>query len=391
MKIFIVPSWYPSRINPKSGVFFVDHCRILQRCGNEITVIVNIIHSFNKLFTFRNLNKIQNGILYKYGLKTYRKETFNWFPKIQRFTFNLYRKQLIKMFEKAFHDQGTPDFVYLFSSLWAGAALGLWLRKRSIPYIVSEHLKEFLLTDGFTSFQQKCINISFVHASRILATSTSLKSSIEKRFPTASGKTIIVPNPANISAYKIDSINHSENKYFTFVSVALLRKEKRIDILLKSFARLVSKQSNVKLKLVGDGPEKADLEQLVSQLDLGDHIEFLGYLDKQHVSKVLQMSNVLILSSEVETFGVALVEAMASGLPVIATRCGGPNDIITPETGILVEVNNEDALFNAMMNIIQNYDKYSHQKIREIAETKYGDQTYSQSIQNIYNNLKIFP
>jgi len=100
------------------------------------------------------------------------------------------------------------------------------------------------------------------------------------------------------------------------------------------------------------------------------------------VADIIRDHDALVLSSQVETFGVVLIEAMSAGLPVIATKCGGPESIVLPETGMLVESNDKNKLFNAMRIMIENYDNYDSKIIRQIAINTYGDKAYGKNIKN---------
>jgi glycosyltransferase involved in cell wall biosynthesis len=149
----------------------------------------------------------------------------------------------------------------------------------------------------------------------------------------------------------------------------------------------VKEGSPARLKLAGDGPLRSSLERLARRLNLGDRIEFLGYLNREQVAGELQQSDCLVLPSEVETFGVVLVEAMAAGRPVIATRCGGPEDIVTEATGLLVPVNAEAALCRAMHTIRETYSNYEPEKIRRYVVDKFGEQTYGAAFKALFDEL----
>jgi glycosyltransferase involved in cell wall biosynthesis len=88
-----------------------------------------------------------------------------------------------------------------------------------------------------------------------------------------------------------------------------------------------------------------------------------------------------------ETFGVVLLEAMLCGKPVIATRCGGPEDLVTPETGVLVDVANSAALANAMNDLLENQNKFNPQEVRKSAIERYGQTTFLHKIAQIYDAL----
>ncbi|NOZ03831.1 MAG: glycosyltransferase family 4 protein [FCB group bacterium] len=382
MKIFILPSWYPSRINPASGAFFRDRARILQRAGHEPIVIASIVHSLKNITRWLPYQPppvptIENGLC------TYRTETVNLFPKSPRLSFFLTQRKLRHLLHRALDEQGKPDLVFAHSSLWAGAALAELSKSLNIPFVVSEHLKEFLAPKQFTTFQKTCIQRSHAAARRIIVTSTALESAIATQFPDTRNKLVLIPNPADINAFPLKPPGLIQTDQFVFITTALFRPEKRIDLLLNAFKQLLRSYPNSYLRIVGDGPEKRKLMQLAERLEIRNRVEFCGFLDKQTISQKLLQSDAFVLASEVETFGVALIEAMACGLPVVSTRCGGPNDIVTEETGLLVEPNNAPALAAAMGTLIEKYDAYSPARIREITLTKYGDQAYVKAIEGL--------
>ena len=114
---------------------------------------------------------------------------------------------------------------------------------------------------------------------------------------------------------------------FTFISIALLRPEKRLDLLIKAFSMLSKQIPNIVLTIIGDGTEKDKLKLLSYELEVNNRINFIGYQKKIAVADILRDHDALVLSSQVETFGVVLVEAMSVGLPVIASDLVGINEV----------------------------------------------------------------
>src|SRR5699024_9955006 len=102
------------------------------------------------------------------------------------------------------------------------------------------------------------------------------------------------------------------------------------------------------------GEEKANLLKLVRVLKIEEQVVFLGPLTREQVKEEVSSADAFVLSSKYETFGVVLIEALALGKPVIATKCGGPESIVTPEVGYLVENNSEEELSKAMSELIAN-------------------------------------
>ena len=383
MKLYIIPSWYPSLLHPEDGTFFKDRSKILNENGFDVITIAYILAStkdITQIFKMKNTSSTETD-----SGKVYKKIRINPFPKIPRLSFKYYKYHLLKLFKLTVEENGAPDYVFINSSLWAGAALSNYLYKNDIKYFVSEHLKEFLLTDAFTTYQKQSIQNTYKYASKIIATSSALKKGIMKTTSINHNKISIIPNPADISSFQIK--NKSAEDGFNFISIALLRKEKRLDLLLEAYAKIQNIFKDVRLTIAGDGPEKNKLLYLAESLNIEQYVRFAGFLSKEEIASLLQKSSALVLNSDVETFGVALVEAMASGVPVIATRCGGPTDIVTSETGYLINKGNVEELYQSMLKMIENHKSFNTVRIREIAIQKYGDRAYAKSILELCNNI----
>jgi len=383
MKLLIIPSWYPTDIHPESGTFFKDRAMILQRCGFSITIVTHVLHSTRDILKFNSEVNNENPIKENEVL-IYKTESVNLFPKIPKRAFKMYKDSILSLVKNVV-EKSKPEFVFINSSLYGGAAVARYLHSNMIPFMVSEHLKEFIIDGEFSIFEKNCISECYKYASKIIATSDALKSNIIKKFNIDRKKVMVIPNPAD-SSYFLPKREKLDNP-FTFLSIALLRSEKRLDLLIKAFAKLHKIIPNIVLTIIGDGPEKSNLQLLSQKLQINDRVNFIGYQKKAVVADVIRNHDVLVLSSDVETFGVVLVEAMTVGLPVIATKCGGPESIVLPDTGILIEPNNSTELYTAMKNIIDKYDEFDSIKIREIALKSYSDNAYGNNIREAINSV----
>ena len=162
---------------------------------------------------------------------------------------------------------------------------------------------------------------------------------------------------------------------FVFITSGRLQHVKGFDILIRAFAELVKGgHSNIWLKILGKGKEKTNLEKLSLDLKVWDKVIFTGRVSREAVKKEFQAANCFVLASRYEAFGVVLIEAMATGLPVIATRSGGPEKIIKPEYGYLVDPENVERLAQAMQKMIENFTSFDQTRIREDVMNRY-DQT----------------
>lgn len=380
MKLFIIPSWYPTQIHPESGSFFQDRAILINQTKIEVHLIASIQHSFLNMNKFRKMNKKSFETVD--GLSVFKNEMINIYPTFEKKAFYRFQKHLINHYNEVIQKIGRPDLVFFNSSLWSGCALSEYLYKNQIPYMISEHLKEFLLPDGFSSFQYRKLDETYKNCASIIATSTELKKSIARQFSYHSNKLCIIPNPVDENIFSLKPEKETNNS-ITIICISLFRPEKRLDIVISTIYNLIKKGANITLKIIGDGPLKSDIKKQIKSLKLIDNVQLLGYLNQSEIIKQLHISDMLILASEVETFGVVLVEAQMCGLPVVSTDCGGPRDIITKETGKIVKPKSINSLTAGINEIIENLDKFCPARIREKTIAQFGAKAYKDSISKL--------
>lgn len=192
-----------------------------------------------------------------------------------------------------------------------------WIK---IPFITTLHGTDITLVGRDESFEP-VISFSLNHSSAITAVSESLKQDTYKYFTIQNGIHVI-PNFVNLTEYQGEKCDEIKEKFAKhgeriLVHVSNFRKVKRIEDAMKVFA-IVNKQIPSKFLLIGDGPERSKLEKLCRELDLCDHIHFLGKIKKPE--KLLKACDLFLLTSEAESFWLAALEAMAAWVPVISTN-----------------------------------------------------------------------
>lgn len=154
------------------------------------------------------------------------------------------------------------------------------------------------------------------------------------------------------------------------VSTARLSSEKGVDRLLRAYDRLRTDCEDPWLVLAGDGPLRSQVERLVSMSRRKAHIKMVGRVND--VCALLQASDIFVLSSDSEGFGIALVEAMSTGLVCIATRGGGPSEIITDgENGYLVDISDDGVLFG--LQKVLRLDAVERNRLGQVARSTVVD------------------
>lgn len=160
-------------------------------------------------------------------------------------------------------------------------------------------------------------------------------------------------NPVETTRYLTER-HLDEKKNVCFCTVARFMKQKNHTLLLHSFAKAHRKLPDISLMLVGGGELQSQLEQLSSELGISDAVKFVG--EVSNVEDYLAKADVFVLSSDYEGLPLSVLEAMASGLPIISTEVGGVADIVT-DNGILVKPGSCDELSTAMIELAENSER----------------------------------
>lgn len=193
---------------------------------------------------------------------------------------------------------------------------------------------------------------------KIIAVNEDAKRYYLEKYPFLSDKIIKIPVGVDITLFKpLDPIE-SRSKYGfkaedkVIIYVGRLAKEKRLDLLLVSF-RNIGKQVNAKLLLVGSGPEEQALRKIASQLKLKNVI-FYGPKSHEEIPEIMNCADLLALCSDFEEMPTVVIEALACGVPVVATDVGDVDKVVNNKTGCLVKDTNPETIGDAILKVIRN-------------------------------------
>ncbi|MGG3272095.1 N-acetyl-alpha-D-glucosaminyl L-malate synthase BshA [Priestia aryabhattai] len=167
------------------------------------------------------------------------------------------------------------------------------------------------------------------------------------------------------------------------IHISNFRQVKRVTDIVKTFA-IINKKLQSKLLLVGDGPEMTVVSQLVRELNLQDSVLFLG--KQENVAELYSISDLKLLLSEKESFGLVLLEAMACGVPCIGTNIGGIPEVIEHEkTGYICEVGDVEEAASKAIQLLEN--EQLHHQMREASLSAVNHKFHSTEIVSQYEKL----
>ena len=227
-----------------------------------------------------------------------------------------------------------------------------------IPFITTLHGTDITLVGKNPSFEP-VINFSINKSNMVTAVSESLKKDTHELFEVKNNIKVI-PNFICIDDYKLENNDFYKKRFAPnnekiICHISNFRKVKRIKDVLLSF-EIISKEIDVKLILVGDGPERSALEKISRESNYSNNIYFLGSL--KSTKEVLNISDLFFLPSSTESFGLSALEAMACSVPVISTKTGGiPEVVIDGKSGYLSEVGDVKEMSSNAVEILSNENK----------------------------------
>ncbi len=225
----------------------------------------------------------------------------------------------------------------------------------SIPMVTTLHGTDITIV-GIDAALRPVVEFSINQSEAVTTVSEDLKNNTIINFAIEQDIEVI-PNFIDVASFKNLSKDHfkriiAPDGELVFLHISNFRKVKRIEDIIEAFAQF-SQNQNAKLILVGDGPERQRMEQLCRDLKICNQIRFLGKQDA--IDEILAIADVFIMASERESFGLAALEAMAAGVPVISSNAGGlPELNIHGVTGFIYPVGNVTQLAHYMEEISTN-------------------------------------
>lgn len=334
-RVMILGAEYPHSYKVKDGIFIQDQAVALNRQGIRADVVFVEPRSLKDLSVkglsenhFQITESTEDGVL------TLRQKAWN--PYMNSTVGGLiYAWLTCRLIDRYISKMGKPDIIHAHNTFWVGLSAMKISIKYNIPYIVTEHSSRFVL-GSITKSMHGIASKVLAAASTCIAVSDSVGL---KLLEYGAVKVETISNVVNTDFFSLPKLKRPEK--FTFCAIGNMTKNKAFDVLLRAFQVIVSESDDdIRLIIGGGGECLDDYKTLCDQLGLSEKVTFLGNVCRDEVREILWASHALILPSYKETFGVVLIEALATGIPVIGSRCGGPESIIDENCGYIFEPGN---------------------------------------------------
>ena len=361
MNILMIARGYPTPKEPQWGCFEQDQAEALQRYGHRVIVVC-----VDSRFLWR-IRKIGTTIYDKDEVVYYN--SF-WIPGAivsllggGKLSLHIRRLQLLRLYKMIVAKYGKPDIIY--GQFFANTAMGVILKQKfNIPLIGIEHAGRFN-NDKLDNHTKYLSNFAYSNTDAIIAVSDSLKQRLYYHFHKDS---FVVHNlvASIFETKKPDTLK--KQKAFQFVSTGSLLYGKGFDLLIIAFKKSKLWEKGARLIIIGEGVEKNNLQ-------------------KMKIADILCASHAFVLASRSENFSVAVLEALSVGLPVVATICGGIKECIDEKNGLLVPVEDIDALSKALVTMHDDYARFDAKHIVSDYQNRFSSTVIARQLTEIFEGV----
>lgn len=371
MKVLIIAAAIPNEKDPLSGIFSYDQAIALRASGDDVLYFVVDMRSIrsNRKIGFYAMEK--EGI--KYGCM--------YFPlgpvpisirnKIGTFLLN-------RLYDK-FRDYN-PDIIHAHFNEVGSISISLSKRLK-VPLIITEHSSTLSL-EKIKKAHLNSIIKAYSNADRVIAVSRALSDNIKRH---TGVKSSIIGNIVDTDLFQVTK--RSDRDFFNVVNVGNLVPIKNHNLLLESYSIFHKNHPRTHLYIIGDGILREELQNKCIELGINTSVIFKGRLSRKEIADVFQNSDVFAFTSISETFGVSCIEALAAGLPVVSTNCGGPSDFISEKNGMIVDPAVPHVFAEALDYVYLNHDRYNRNEISEEVKGRYSSFSISGKLNELYSEI----
>lgn len=378
LKILFVTNWYPSPQEPLQAIWVREHAKSVL-LHDDVAVLHCTGPEAGLKGCWRLESERDEALLE--GVPTYRLRYRK--SSVPGASYCIYLWSVLRAFRHVVRAGFRPDIIHVHV-YDAGAPAVMIARFSRIPVVVAEH---------FSSFPRRSLGpldlvkawLAFRWADRVLPVSRALQNAIGRYG--LGGRFKVIPNVVDTSLFFPSPDVRSSPEAKRVVFVGQLAPVKGIPHLLEAAARLRAKRADWQLDIVGEGKQRIEYQRLAADLKLGDAVVFHGARSRREVAEFMRRADVFVLSSLAETFSVPAAEAMACGTPVLSTRCGGPEEFIVEDVGVLVPAQDPDALFRGLDQMLDNLHLYSRQRISRYARERFSPEVVGAQLHAVYESL----
>lgn len=403
----LVIGWYPGADDPIAGRFIADQAAALAASGRVRPLVVSwepfVLHGhrFMRADTARTwtaavaaaardgLIPTPSGAAAPAGIPVARLGTPEGrTPTVGRDSKAAHREQTLRA---ALLGMARPvDLIHAHVGYPDGAAAARVADSLGVPLVLTEHASFLagILADPVLRERYREAGMA---ARRIIAVGKGLADQIRAELPELADRLIVIPNLVDMDVFPL--VGPDDRRGDELLWVGYRNEHKGMDLLLRAFARVRAARPATTLRLVGrsaTAEKEREWQALAAELGVASAVSFDPPTDRAGVAAAVSRAGVFVHPSTRETFGVVAVEALASGLPVVATDSGGVTDVLGDDpdnVGALVPVGDPEALASALVRVLDRRTTFDPRVLRAHVERRYGATVVATRIADLYDEV----
>ncbi len=379
MKICIIGNGFPTLKDPQRGCFEKDQALALLHAGHEVSILYVDVRMPKYGQGFWTSHETEDGLnVFSLSFPI---------PYLLGISYKLHYRVVSLLYDYVFKYMlryvAKPDIIHAHFLYNIAYAVSL-KQNYGIPLIGTEHWSK-LNEKTLPKHVHFWADIAYNNVDCLISVADSLKTLIRYHF---NKDAVVLHNMIGEEFLNIPRKSKRDGK-IRIVSTGSLIYRKGFDVLINALSRIDSKLPEWELQIIGEGKERAILQQMINNFNMSNKIHLIGRRTKKDIIELYSESDFFILSSRAENFSVAVLEALAAGMPVIATLCGGIRECIDKNNGLLVPVDDIESLSNSIMYMVTNMDRYNSDYITENCKQRFSPSVIAHNLTNIYEKVLI--
>jgi glycosyltransferase involved in cell wall biosynthesis len=380
LRILFLTPWYPTPDHIYTGIFVREHAKAVRALGHDVVVIhtVGVEPDGSGLWSV----EAETNTELTDGIPTYR-VLHRHLPF--RTTYFLHVLSAFKAFREPRSDGFRPDVIHshTYGPGVAAVLLGVMLRR---PVVITEHFSGFPRR-ALDAVELAKARFCFRRASCILPVSEYLRDAIVSYG--IRGDYQVVRNAVDTSIFFPDVLSTEDHEWKTLLFVGSLNSHhgKGFPTLIDALRLMQERRTDWHLEVVGSGPARRQYERAVEIAGLSDFVSFHGARPKRDIAEMMRAADVFVLPSRYDNLPCAVIEALASGLPVVATRVGGIPEIVDERSGVLVPPEEPRVLASTLDQVLSNLTEFDPSAIAASARSRYGLSAIGSQLDAVYRSV----
>ncbi len=383
MKVLLLSHLYPNVISKLYGSFVHNQVRFLkEHCQLEIVAPVPWfpLPGFGLWSAYRHVPR--RAVLDEIEVRHPRRFALPrrlFFAQQWRFHF----KALLGAVE------GVPDIIHAHCAYPDGRAAIEYGAQTGRPVVITVHGSDVKILPKLKSQWRRPIAEALTRAAAVIAVSQQLRREVVQ-LGVAADKVRCIPNGVDCRLFAATGARQPNKQGWRLLYVGRFVEAKGLRVLLAALAEVRRQGRDVSLTLIGGDPTTGTAGPFLAQveaLNLSEHVSFEDAVPWEQLPAYMAAADLFVLPSFSEGLTTSLVEAIACGLPVVATRCGGPEEVVNEEVGRLVAVGDAADLAAGILAVLDEYGRYDRAAIRRQAEQRYDYRRVAARIGALYEEV----